>query len=180
MADRTDQLIEQARIARNESRGKDARRDLESAIAIARGSGDHATLLRALKALGHVVWDDGNLDDALALYEEALELARAGRDHATIAHTVRHVGQLHLESGRGGDAERCLREAVEIYRSIDDACALDMANALWPYSTLVERSGETDAARALLIEARDLYAEVGVSQGVDECEARLRALESRP
>jgi hypothetical protein len=54
--------------------------------------------------------------------------------------------------------------------------ALDLANALRSFAILKQRTGALDDARRLWTEARDLYAEAGVWEGVVESETRLGQL----
>ena len=60
--------------------------------------------------------------------------------------------------------------------AIVNAPPLDVANAVRPLAILSEEAGDTEAARRLWEEARDLYEACGVQAGVDECSERLARL----
>lgn len=162
--------------ARREGRYEDAERDLLGAIARSRQDGVRTALIRALKSLAHVVRDQGQDERGRHLYEEAVALAREEADPLLLAHTVRHLGDLHLAAGRLTEAEPCYVEALELYGATSEAAPGDHANAVRPAALLKEAMGETGAALELWSEARRLYAQAGVVEGVAECEERLSAL----
>lgn len=170
-----EQLIEAAWQARREGRHGDAERGLLDAVRVSREGGLRIDLIRALKALAHVVRDVGQRERALPLYEEAVALSREEGDALLLAHTVRHLGDLHLEADRRIEADRCYQEALARYRAVSDPPPLDFANALRPAAMLRELEGNADAARQLWSEARRFYQAAGVREGVEECERRLAA-----
>jgi tetratricopeptide (TPR) repeat protein len=167
------ELVENARQARREGRYEDAERDLRQAISTSREAGLRADLIRALKALAHVVRDLGRTARALPLYEEAVRLSREEGDTLLLAHTVRHLGDLHREAARIADAERCYQEALSLYRAASKVRPLDLANALRPAAILEEMIGDVEAARQSWLEARRFYELAGAAEGVEECDRRL-------
>lgn len=160
--------IDAAWQARREGRHGDAERELLQAIAVARRDGLWVELIRALKALAHVVRDLDQDGRALPLYEEAVALTWEHGDALLLAHTVRHLGDLHREAGRLADAERCYLEALALYRAAPAPPALDFANALRPLALLKHAQGDVEAARQLSSEARRLYKTAGVAVGREE------------
>lgn len=90
-------------------------------------------------------------------YEEAATIYRAEGDALRLAHTVRHVGDVLREQRRLDLAESRYLEALQIYSA----------------------TGNTEPARLLWAEARDLYAAVDVEAGVTECNRRLTACSLR-
>jgi hypothetical protein len=57
---------------------------------------------------------------------------------------------------------------------------LDLANAIRGFAILCGDAGRTEEARQLWMEARDLYAAVGVKEGVRESSRWLAHLEELP
>ena len=82
---------------------------------------------------------------------------------------MRHVGDHHRRVGRTEAAEACYDEALALYRDHEHPPKLDFANVVRPMAILKEDAGKVEEAKELWQEARDLYAEVNVQEGVDEC-----------
>jgi tetratricopeptide (TPR) repeat protein len=117
----------------------------------------------------------GRLLDATALYEEAAESFRAEKEQARWAHALRHAAELAV---RTGDCERGLREAqtvLEYYRS-SPPTTLEMANALRVVALAETAAGEKENARAHWSEARPLYMDAGVVDGVVEADRYVAAI----
>ena len=171
-----DQLLLQAFQARREHRLADAKRDLVEAVTLCRNSGTRTDLAKALTALGQIERDLEHGDVALQHYEEALALYRAEGDVLRIAHTVRHIADIHRHNRHPELAEPCYHEALTLYRSHEQTPPLDLANAIRGFAILKTDAGETEHARALWEEARDLYSAVNVEAGVAESKRRLALL----
>jgi len=73
-------------------------------------------------------------------------------------------------------AEPCYYEALALYRSHKKPPPLDLANAIRPLAILKDDAGEVEDAKRLWEEARNLYAEADVREGVAESAARLARL----
>jgi hypothetical protein len=117
----------------------------------------------------------GRLSDATALYEEAAESFRVEQQPARWAHALRHAAEFAL---RAGDSVTGLREArivVEYYRGAPPA-TLEMANALRVMALAEAAAGETDNAVAHWGEARMLYRDAGIADGVLEAERHVALL----
>jgi tetratricopeptide (TPR) repeat protein len=173
MSDSTQQLIQQAHLARRENRLPDARRDFTEAVACSRSSGNRGELIPALKGLGQIERDLGNQEEARRLYEEAVSLSRKEGDGIQLAHTIRHLGDVHQHEGHMELAECCYQEALALYRSESQTSPLDLANAVRPLALLKERTNDIGAAITLWTEARDLYAATAVQAGFSECSRHL-------
>ena len=93
-----------------------------------------------------------------------------------LAHTARHPGDVYRENGHSELARPCYEEALALYRAHPEAAPLDVANAIRSMAVLKHDSDERPAARALWIEARELYAAEGIDAGVAECDRRLGQL----
>ena len=172
--EQAEDLVDIAWRARREGRLTDAESVVVRAIADARRTGARRELIRALKALAHIVRDMDQDDRALPLYEEAVALSRTEGDSLLLAHTVRHLGDLYRGAGRIADAERCYDEALTLYRAAPDARALDFANALRTAALLKEALGDASGARQLWSEARQHY--TGYQEAMDECDRHLSRL----
>ena len=161
--------------ARREGRPAEALRHMKTAVALAREHDDPVALARALHGRANVERDRGRSDAALRLYREAVPLCRRGDDPLALAHTLRHLGDV-LRKTDSREAERRYDEALGIYREHPARPVLDFANAVRPMAILRETLGERDEARALWREARDLYREAGLKDGVAESSAHLERL----
>jgi len=172
-----DDLIEAAWRARREGRHPEAERGLRQAVNASRQSGTGRQLVSALGKLVHVLRDLDRQDEALPLSEESVRVSRGEGDGLLVAHTVRHLGDLHRDAGRLAEADRCYDEALALYRAAEAPDALDFANALRPAALLRLSQDRRPEARALMSEARALYAQAGVDAGVEECARLLARLE---
>ncbi len=117
----------------------------------------------------------GRLSDATALYEEAAESFRAEQQPARWAHALRHAAEFAV---RVGDSATGLREAhvvLEYYRS-SPPTTLEMANALRVMALAEAAAGEKDSAREHWSEARVLYRDAGIADGVLEAERHVALL----
>lgn len=176
MSEQWEELMQQATQARREDRFADARRGFTRSVDICRQNGNKADLARALKGLGQIERDLGNLGIALQHYEEALALHRAEGDALKTAHTVRHVGDIHQDAGKLESAEPCYNEALQLYRVHKQTDALDLANTIRGMALLKEKTGNRDAAKLLWKEAQELYSKSNVNAGIEESTRRLALL----
>jgi tetratricopeptide (TPR) repeat protein len=129
--------------------------------------------IRVLKDLGRSERSAGEFEAARSLYEEAVLLCRAEGHAVLLAHTLRELGDIQRNAGRLDRAQVCYDEALAIYRQEIRRRPLDVAQALRSAALLCEATGDPDAARDLWEEARLLYGEVGVQEGIDECCSHL-------
>jgi len=176
MLDAIDQLMQQAVEAKRSHRFGDAKQDLLQTVGLLRREPSSIELAQALRLLGEFERKLHDNPAARQHYEEAVALYREHGDRLTLAHTVRHLGDVHQEAHHPELAEPCYCEALELYRSSADAAPLDLANAIRSMAMLKSETGETQQARTLWHEARELYAQLNVPQGVAESSARLARL----
>ena len=138
---------------------------------------DHSyELAVTLRELGELARHNHNLSGAQAHYEQAVALLRGSADRLKYAHTIRHLGDVHAERQQWPDAERCFVEALNVYRSHPSPDALDLANAIRPYALLMTTTGRREEARALWVEAGELYESLGIAAGVEECRRQAEQL----
>jgi hypothetical protein len=119
----------------------------------------------------------GRLVDATALYEQAAEAYRNGGEPARWAHSLRHAAEFAVKAGDGQTGLREARAVVEYYR-IDPPPTLEMANALRVAALAEDAAGEKANSMQYWSEARSLYADAGVAQGVMEAERHVAVLAS--
>jgi tetratricopeptide (TPR) repeat protein len=151
-------LLWHASQARRENRLVDARRNLMAAVELCRQTSVAADLAFALKRLGQIERDLGDLDDARRYYEEAAAIYRQRGDALALAHTIRHVGDILQDAGLWDLAEPCYDEALTLYRAARGTRRSDLANTIRSMAIQKEHSGDLERARLLWKEARDLYA----------------------
>ena len=176
MREQAEKLRQRAFAARREKRLADASKDLIEAVALCRQSGEEVDLATTLTALGQIERDLKNMEAARKNYEEAAAIYRAKKDVLRLAHTIRHLGDIHRHQKEGVIAEQHYREALQLYRGDSNTPPLDLANAIRGFAILKDDSGERDQARQLWQEARDLYVQVDVKEGVAEASRRLERL----
>jgi tetratricopeptide (TPR) repeat protein len=166
-------LIQRGHAERRDERPEDARQSFSDAVAAARAAGNDTDLVLALKGLGQVERDLGDIERAIALYEEAAELCLANEDLGGLAHTLRHLGDLQQDAGAWTQADEYYQQALGLYRREQGVTPLELANALRPLAQLRERLGDLAAAEPLWREARALYLAAGVAEGAAECDRHL-------
>ena len=179
MSDTPDKILTQALEARRENRLADAKKDLIEAVDLCRKSNDQLMLAKALASLGQIERDLRHTDAARQHYEDALALYRTDGNSLKVAHTIRHLGDIHLEAGQPELADPCYTEALRIYREHEKTSPLELANAIRGFAILKTNTGDTEHAKSLWQEARDLYAAVNVHEGVSESKRHLSQLASR-
>jgi tetratricopeptide (TPR) repeat protein len=167
-------LLEQARIARQQSHLPDAQRFSKEAVSASREENDVEALISSLRMRGQVQRDLGRPEEALAPYQEAVELCRDLGLDLRFAHAVRHLGDVLLELHRPEEAAIEFESALEIYQRNSGASALDLANARRGYALAHENLGNARAATALWKQARSTYMELGIAAGASECDEHLQ------
>lgn len=95
-----------------------------------------------------------------------------------LAHTIRHLGDLHRHAGRLELAEGSYGEAWTLYRGEETTHPCNLANAIRPLAILKERLRDVAEATRLWEEAKGLYTEGALQEGLDECSDRLRELKA--
>ncbi len=159
-----------------ERRLSDAERLLRDALDASKQQGHGRVVVQAYRALADVASQRDDRAAALGLYREAVHVARTLDAPRVLAHTVRHEGDLLRRAGRFADAWSRYEEALGLYRDHAGTPPGELANAVRPAALTLEALGEPSGAAALWREARDLYAEVDLTEGAEEAEAALARL----
>lgn len=127
--------------------------------------------LESLIAEGRAKRNSGDSDGALKCYRSAADQAQEAGRLDVLLHAQRHVADLARETS---DVELALdagAETVHLARTLADIPQLDLANALRVYALALEANGQD--GRVVWREARLVYQEAGVIDGVAECDEHL-------
>lgn len=176
VATNSDTLLTRGYEARRKHRLDDAKQFFAEAIGLCRATGDQKGLAQALAGLGQIERDLQDLTGARQHYEEAVAVCRTLGDDLKLAHTIRHLGDILRDQGEHVLAESCYTEALQLYRQNERTSALDLANTIRGFALLKGNHGETQAALTLWREAKTLYENVNVQDGVTESDHYLSLL----
>lgn len=163
------------RIAAKMGQNDVARERLHAALSIAESSLPpqhvlHSSLRRNLSAVFIAERDFGAADEVA---REALKYARAAGNVAEQIGTLYLLA--HLADEQGGDAEPLLEEGLALTRQIADVPREAIfAHALGRHFA---QQGQVANARERMMEARELYARLGISERLERVEADLAALD---
>jgi hypothetical protein len=116
----------------------------------------------------------GDTAAAETSYAEAAALAQSEGLPRLRAHALRHVSELAAARGAGSSALDAAEEALSIYRSNRRELPLNVANAHRVRALAFSSLGRTEESARDWRSARKLYAQLGVSAGVAECDRRLK------
>ena len=149
-------------------------RSEESKVADAEKDGNKLAIANALKGLGDIARRPPFTRGAANIaYSRAASLYRELGLPLEEAWVKRHIG-INLEyAGKLEEAEQYYDEALALYRenAVDDT--LDYANTVRYPAVIKARLGKHEEAKLLWDEAGRRYDEVGIIEGVIECQARL-------
>ena len=138
---------------------EEARRCLESALALHRRTGDRRAegITHARLATNAHNW--GSLEDAERHYLAALEIHRETDNRRHEGVTLGDLGLLYYAQGRLVDAHRLLQQALQIPRDSGDmACEAIILSQL---ASVYETQGWTEKTEQALHQALDLHRQVG-------------------
>lgn len=169
-------LLDQGFQARRERRLAEARHHFAEAVDLCREVGDQRLLVSALSRSAQIERDQHHLDAAVELYAEAVAICRTLNEPLVLAHTVRHLADILRNQASWDLAAPHYQEALDIYRGHSQTPPLDLANAIRGFALLKANIGDAKEARQMWLEARGLYADVGVQAGVDEADKQIAHL----
>lgn len=152
------------------------REELERVAGMLRGTERTDHFAHALHLSAHLAMDLGDLAAAEEGWRQAVEVLRSTGEPLQLAHKIRHLGDLEMARGNLDEAARHYSEALALHREHSDQHSLDYANVVRRVAIIAERRAEAAEARARWAEARELYAALGVAEGVSEAEGRIEAL----
>jgi len=154
--------------ARRESRPSEAKTAFTQAVNHYRDTDPgNPQLAEALRGLGQIERDLGEIPAALQHHREAADHYRTLNQPLALAHTVRHIADIQLENGDLAPAASNYDEALLIYRDYPETKPLDLANTLRGYALLKGATAHPEAAIASWHEARMLYEQAATQTGLD-------------
>lgn len=107
---------------------------------------------------------------------KAIEYYKSAGDALKIAHAYRHQADIMRHMDCGIEAHALYKKALDIYRENELVAANDMANALRGYALNLYDMGRKDQAKMIWQEAADLYASIGLLDGMEEAKSWLDQL----
>ena len=138
----------------------DALRCAEESLAIGREIGDRGRVAMALQLLGMVRSEQGDRATALGHFEESLALTRDVGPTRRVAAALQNLALWHQQGGNLDAAEALLEQSLALARDESDRSANTVAASCSLAGLLVNRTAY-ERARAMLIEATEIAAEIG-------------------
>ncbi len=126
-----------------------------------------------LQKLARVHRDLNNLPEALQCYEAAVAACRGLNRAAQLANLIRHVGDVLVDDGRLDEAKLMYAEALATIQNSDERQPLILANCLRSCALLFEKTGRESEAIPMWREARTIYSQCAIEEGVAECDRHL-------
>ncbi|MDW3197407.1 MAG: tetratricopeptide repeat protein [Cytophagales bacterium] len=168
-------LLEQVRFFRRSNEYTEAWMRLREAYDLCPSDSDD--LLGRLHAMeGQLYRDDGQLQKATILYQKALTHFQSEKRSLKQAHTLRHLAEMEDELGHVDIAQNYLEQCQSIYAGLPQTSPMDLANFYRVYALFLEKNQATEPkAHALWVQARDIYSEYGIEEGVKECDDHLNS-----
>ena len=165
-------VFQKAWILRNEGKYPEVLEIAENHLALAQEAEDKASQALFVKLYAQVYTDQGERREALKQYKQLERLYIDLEDHARQMHALRHIGMLFHELKEYECAEKCLVQVVEAYEA-QAPNALEKANTYRLYALALEDLDRDDDARSYWQKAKDIYEQLWIPEGVEECEEHL-------
>jgi len=73
-----------------------------------------AQLAMCINVIGVILYNDGNLDDALGHFNQSLEICRKNNFEKLISRNLQFIGLIQMNQGKGDDAFASFKESAEI------------------------------------------------------------------
>jgi len=170
--------LRSARIFRNESRYREAIMELEAAIELSEKFKLTKEKSATLSMLANIYFDLGSNKRSLESYQDALTIAELDSEPEQIAHITQHIADVEREIGDLKSSLSHYEKVLAYYRSNMNKYGLNMANAMRGFALLKEKMVDYADAKSLWNEAKSIYEKYKISDGVKECLARLKKLET--
>jgi len=123
-----------------------------------------ATRARALDAAGHLARDQGDLDQAAALYEQSLALHRDLGNSRGTALVLNNLGVMAQFQGDNGRAVALLEESLTLFRKMGDEPGI--AVSLLTLGSMAQLHGDLAHARTWYEESLALFRTLGDTHGI--------------
>ncbi len=137
----------------------EARKNLETALALFESAGDERGLAACHDDVGMVLWTRGEYEAALERMRVALEIRKKLGDRRSIALSLHNIGVVWRDHGRPTQAQEALEASLTIRRELDDR--LGIAQTLDSMGRLAQDQRDLPRARELFTKAHDVAREVG-------------------
>lgn len=170
-----DEFLEKAQKARKEGNPEVANVYLKEALDKMELI-NNQELAKVYNLLAQIARDQGNSEEAIRWYEKRLAIHETQGKPLRQAHAIRHIADIQYEQDELDKSEENYKKALEIYRSTKGHSKLDLANALRGYALLLEARNHKVLADQQWREAKNLYWELGIEAGVQECMLHLNSL----
>lgn len=152
---------------RAQGRMREAARWATEAESLAEASGDDRLRSLALRAVGLVMWDDGDIVGARARLQQAVKLATLTGDAVAIADTATSYGLVTLAQGDRVAGARSLRVVLGMCRTAPDPWVETQALLGLAYAAIQDQAYED--AEPLLARARALARQTRARSDVAYC-----------
>ncbi len=163
-------MLKQAAHARHSGQAAEAERLYKEAAAEAKAK-DDVIRAEALLGVAQARRDQGDRIGASINYAEAITILRGAGAGKQLADGLRHAADVRSQLGEYAAAGSQIEEAIRLYRILipnGEANQLDLANALRVSALNDERE-----AFASFTEACELYTQLNVQAGAEECTKHL-------
>jgi tetratricopeptide (TPR) repeat protein len=137
----------------------EARKNLETALALFESAGDERGLAACHDDVGMVLWTRGEYEAALERMRVALDIRKKLGDRRSIALSLHNIGVVWRDHGRPTQAQEALEASLQIRRELDDR--LGIAQTLDSMGRLAQDQRDLPRARELFTKAHDVAREVG-------------------
>ncbi|HEX4338109.1 MAG TPA: tetratricopeptide repeat protein [Polyangiaceae bacterium] len=137
----------------------EARKNLETALALFESAGDERGVAACHDDVGMVLWTRGEYEAALERMRVALEIRKKLGDRRSIALSLHNIGVVWRDHGRPTQAQEALEASLQIRRELDDR--LGIAQTLDSMGRLAQDQRDLPRARELFTKAHDVAREVG-------------------
>jgi predicted ATPase/class 3 adenylate cyclase len=171
---RADVLRAAATYARARRDTREAKRLLDEYVELQRSLGDDAGMAMALKDLGNVRSDEGDVTGARELYEQSLQLWEKTGDREGIAATLNNLGYMASLQGDIDGATKAFAKCIELFREIGDKQGV--ARGLMNQGAALREKGRLVEAAETLRASLGLWTELGDQWDVSDCLDDLAAV----
>jgi tetratricopeptide (TPR) repeat protein len=172
-----------ARLAEREEqrrRYEQARRYLDTALAVSLPLAEKRPQILALRLLGRVLWRQGELCDAALHYHRAEQLARDASDPRSEVIALTGLGNVRLFQGRWADAETLYRRALSRVEETEFAGSeLQRAQLHNNLGTVTSRLNRLDEAQDWFVRALALWEEMDEPADLAICQHNFGLLHVR-
>lgn len=157
---------------RNEGQYKAVLNLANEQLELAQNTEDLASQALFVKLQAQVHNDQGELRDALKHYKQLERIYISLEDEPKQIHALRHIGMLFQELGEHECAEKCLIQVVNAYEQ-NPPQALETANTHRLYALALEGLKRDAEAKEHWQKARDLYEQLWIPEGIEECDEHI-------